>query len=396
VIDDVQAIVDALAERLGRSVAVDDPRIRLIAASRHFGDEDTVRIGSVLNRAIPADLAAEVLGHGIATWTRPGRLSGHPVEGRHERIVVPVRHDGRLLGFLWLIDAARDVTDAEIGAASDAAARIAALLSDHAERHDDRARLLRDLLSDAPATRTSAAARVAADHPDARAYLLVRVAARPPGASWRPAGGRPDTCLVLAESDHGATRVLLGFPRDADVDPAEVVRRSLAPWHDAHLHPRAAASGLGASPADAPELDRQAKLTLDLTAALPGIADVVSWPGLKALTLVPALADAPGWPGRDAAARLRAYGPGGDLARTAAVYLGAGGDTAATARLLGVHRTTLYYRLRRVADLTGLDLANGLDRLTLHLSLAVAAYHETASASTDDGTPAAVPPPPAR
>jgi DNA-binding PucR family transcriptional regulator len=37
-----------------------------------------------------------------------------------------------------------------------------------------------------------------------------------------------------------------------------------------------------------------------------------------------------------------------------------------------VHRQTLYYRLTRVAALTGLDLADGDARLLLHASLTVA------------------------
>ena len=34
-----------------------------------------------------------------------------------------------------------------------------------------------------------------------------------------------------------------------------------------------------------------------------------------------------------------------------------------------IHRTTLYYRLRRIAELSGLDLDDGRTRLTLHLGL---------------------------
>jgi DNA-binding PucR family transcriptional regulator len=34
-----------------------------------------------------------------------------------------------------------------------------------------------------------------------------------------------------------------------------------------------------------------------------------------------------------------------------------------------VHRQTLYYRLGRVRELTGLDLADGGDRLLLHIAL---------------------------
>ncbi len=49
---DLQELVDALAERLKRSVAVDDRAIRLLVASRHFGDEDPVRVQSVLGREV--------------------------------------------------------------------------------------------------------------------------------------------------------------------------------------------------------------------------------------------------------------------------------------------------------------------------------------------------------
>ena len=42
------------------------------------------------------------------------------------------------------------------------------------------------------------------------------------------------------------------------------------------------------------------------------------------------------------------------------------------AEALRVHRQTLYYRLSRIGALTGLDLADGQDRLLLHASLKAA------------------------
>ncbi|MEV4939219.1 hypothetical protein [Streptomyces zaomyceticus] len=44
---DLQARVDEPAERLGRSVAIDDPLVRMAATSRHPGDEDPVRTGTL-------------------------------------------------------------------------------------------------------------------------------------------------------------------------------------------------------------------------------------------------------------------------------------------------------------------------------------------------------------
>ena len=40
---EVLSMVDELGEALGRSVVIDDPAVRLICSSRHFGDEDKVR-----------------------------------------------------------------------------------------------------------------------------------------------------------------------------------------------------------------------------------------------------------------------------------------------------------------------------------------------------------------
>ncbi|MET7477378.1 helix-turn-helix domain-containing protein [Streptomyces sp. NPDC005648] len=58
-----------------------------------------------------------------------------------------------------------------------------------------------------------------------------------------------------------------------------------------------------------------------------------------------------------------------ELAHTAEVYLDLAGQAGRTAAELGIHRQTLYYRLSRVEQLTGLDLDDGEDRLLLHMAL---------------------------
>ena len=47
-------------------------------------------------------------------------------------------------------------------------------------------------------------------------------------------------------------------------------------------------------------------------------------------------------------------------------------DAKATAAALWPHRTSLYYRLRRIEDLAGVDLSRGADRLLCHLALRLA------------------------
>src|SRR5262245_44948747 len=122
---DLQSIVDELADRLRRSVAIDDPSIRLLAASRHFGDEDDVRIRSVLNRSIEPEISEAIYAQGIARWTNPGVVD---VPDALPRLCAPVRCDGLLLGYLWLIDRNGSFSADVRVAAADAAERASTVL----------------------------------------------------------------------------------------------------------------------------------------------------------------------------------------------------------------------------------------------------------------------------
>ncbi|WP_046505955.1 PucR family transcriptional regulator, partial [Streptomyces odonnellii] len=61
-----------------------------------------------------------------------------------------------------------------------------------------------------------------------------------------------------------------------------------------------------------------------------------------------------------------------ELAHTAEEFLDHAGQAGRTAAALGIHRQTLYYRLSRIEQLTGLDLDSGEDRLLLHMALKAA------------------------
>jgi sugar diacid utilization regulator len=67
--------------------------------------------------------------------------------------------------------------------------------------------------------------------------------------------------------------------------------------------------------------------------------------------------------------RLRRVDRDGQLTRTLRAYLDGGCNGPAASEALHIHRTTLYYRLGRISELTGLDLDDGRTRLTLHMGL---------------------------
>ena len=60
-----------------------------------------------------------------------------------------------------------------------------------------------------------------------------------------------------------------------------------------------------------------------------------------------------------------------DLIHTLEAYFSAHGNLATTAAELNVHRNTLLYRLRRVAEIGGIDLKQPETRLALQVALAI-------------------------
>src|SRR5688500_2998719 len=84
----LQGFVEDLAAELGRSVAIDDPDMRLVAVSRHYGegDEDPLRVRSILDR-YPGRASVEyAMSAGIALWTEYGRLAARPDLGLLSRV----------------------------------------------------------------------------------------------------------------------------------------------------------------------------------------------------------------------------------------------------------------------------------------------------------------------
>jgi DNA-binding PucR family transcriptional regulator len=82
--------------------------------------------------------------------------------------------------------------------------------------------------------------------------------------------------------------------------------------------------------------------------------------------------------------RLLLESPGGQkLEETLRCFLEQAGSIPRTAEALQIHRTSLYYRLRQIQEVTGLDLDRGHDRLVLHLGLRIAELLEAQAAQPE-------------
>jgi sugar diacid utilization regulator len=179
----------------------------------------------------------------------------------------------------------------------------------------------------------------------------------------RPAGPPgPTAVCVLALGDRPALAALVRLRPDGGLDPAAALAERLAgPDPEAVAGVSAAAAEFTGLPA----AWRQARAAARTARAERRFRPVARWDGLGPYRLLTGLPAAPADPA--VAPLLRPAHR--DLARTAESYLDHAGQAGRTAAALGIHRQTLYYRLSRVEQLTGLELTDGGHRLLLHMAL---------------------------
>lgn len=387
---DLQSIVDELAERLRRSVAIDDPAIRLLAASRHFGDEDALRVSSVLNRSVEPAVADAILAMGIARWSAPGVVDP---PGAVPRLCAPVRCNGMLLGYLWLIDRHGSFTDDEITAAAEAAATAGTLLYRRLLLHErSKARheaILRELVSSDTAVRAQAVEDLRAEQlfgDEGTHFTVLAVQCR---ASATPAAPQEvafeaaveegvrtltdDIAMMVANRSRGWLLLIQRQPPSRAVVTA-VTERITSRFHRLTGRTDGPVFGLGGTVdrlAEVVTSYQQAVLAARAALLLPGIGDVARWGELGPYELLLKLPvdDLLGTMQVPALAALEREDSHHVLVATLAEFFDHGGNIQRTADSLCVHRATLYQRLKRVEQITGCSFDNGDDRLMLHLGL---------------------------
>jgi hypothetical protein len=366
----VQDLVDDLADALGRPVALEDRRWRLLAYSAHTELEDRVRQASILARAAPPKVAAWLDTLGL---DQAGDVVDTPPNDAIEmgpRTCAPVRHDGVMLGVLWVIPGPVALDDAQratlLDAAHQAADSLWAARAGGGEAHARIAALLGELLDDPdPGVRTRAAGELAARQGWTRgadfAVALIEAGDAAEIAErarrrwhaddlvWR-VRGEVGTAVAHLSAGHGPGTLARAL---VDAGAAHAAASSVLPDLAAAREGCIGAAAALIAVQHVPELGRAG--TVDELGAWPRVARLWAAAGRPAAPApLPALLAARGGP---------------ELARALEATLDAAGDVAAAARDLHVHRATLYRRLARVEELAGLDLARGDDRLHAHLAV---------------------------
>ncbi|WP_217246780.1 CdaR family transcriptional regulator [Streptomyces sp. AC602_WCS936] len=397
---DYQELIDEISELLGAPATLENRDFELIAFGAYDSEGDLdpsvldpVRTRSILTRRSTAAVRAWFEGFGITRAKGPVRIPPTPEAGVYRgRTCLPVRHRGVVLGYVWLLDTDPGPTDRQLAAAMEVTGRIGALLADEAQHGADLSRELRAVLTaerdwqrDMAVAELRTALGARADTPHAVVCVAPWPSADPDDApSVRTVPGATALCAVPWGASAQSLALLVRL-RSADVlTPATSAAGRMLE------RARGAAAGAGGSAAGAVAAARAgAGAAAGVSAPRTGLAElgaawqeasaaaraaraesrfgpVAEWTSIGAFRLLTAL---PARSAHDPAVRVLLSPTHRELARTAEVYLDCAGQAGRTAAELGIHRQTLYYRLSRVEQLTGLDLDDGEDRLLLHMAL---------------------------
>ena len=367
--ENLQALVDGLGAAMRRAVLIDDLEFRTLAYSPQWGAIDGVRRETILMRG-PTRAVRDFTMAQIASAEEVIHMRGDAQLGVDARLCVPIRRDGQTLAYVWLMAADGELGDRDLDLVRGAVERAASILTarerlaplDHSElvaglsAGDEGARerarqtvTSRGLLR----SRTYVTCLLAAAGDEVDAALVAADVCR------RLLRGRGLTC---ATADGG----LLAFSPSAAA-PVTLAAGEVAGWLSAAAGDRVV---IGQSEAfgdleDFATSVRQARTALRVAQSAASETRFAVWTDLgsdRLLAQLPArlLRDAP-----TALTQLLDDDP--VLASTLETFLEVAGDIKETSARLHLHRSTVYNRLEKLTEVTGLDLQRGDDRLMAHL-----------------------------
>lgn len=392
---DLQGLTDDLCEKLGRSIAVDNQHIEVIAASAQIGVIDQVRSDAILNRRTTPEIVEYVASLGIAEAVDPVQVPPHPTLHTLPRWCFPLRQGGRLLGYLWVIDEPA-LTQEELDLAREYATEIQGILARNIEHADailrSSVQLTTDLLREGDRQALDMARRsgMLVTLGQTTIWSLVVSSERSDRAGVTTA----DLFELLADmtsTTHPGS--FIGAPIE---DRLAVVTKNTADGRD--FQPLLAAIRLscrrkrlllqavgGADLTD--DLNPQEGLErANFTASVArwdGREDLRRWEALGAWTLVKGHS----WSDElvrsvspSAYALLQAGKP--DLCETLLAYLDRASSIPSTCEALHLHRATLYYRLGRIKEIAGEPIfSSGWEQSSAHLALRIWKAGQTAQSA---------------
>jgi hypothetical protein len=378
-----QDIVDEVSRLLARPATLEDRDFNLVAFGSHDAEVDEVRLRSILQRHSTREVQDWFEKFGIATSDVPVRTPASDDLGVLSRLCLPVRWHGVTYGYLWLLDEDAGIDEARVPEATALAERAGALMAQQARSREELAYTVQDLLSADPEAVARAAETTNELGIVGRGVPVAAVVLRPVGPDPTPPAPMnlwrlPRSVLATSGDEHITLLVPVG---SAGLEMARDIARQAWDLYVERL-PAAARGGvvvgIGGIRPDLAQVRAswvEARLATRVGEVVESLRPIAAWPELGVYRLLAcgperALASAV----LDPAVRRLLEQDDPDLRDTALAYLDAGGNVQETARALNVHRQTVYYRVQKIEQVTGLALTRGDHRLVLHLGLTMAPF----------------------
>ncbi|WP_433869454.1 PucR family transcriptional regulator [Saccharopolyspora sp. CA-218241] len=398
---DLFSLAQTVAAMTDGTVTIEDTANRVLAYSRSDDEVDELRRLSILGRQGPESYLAKLRDWGVYQRLRAGeevvRIEERPDLGIRRRKAIGIHAGSQPLGTIWVQEGRRPLSE-DSDRALLGAARVAALhlVRQRTEAHAGprfRENLLAGLL-DGRVDARSVAANIGAD--PAKPAVVVVFALRPDPE--HAGADRSERELELAElssliSVHAAAyrrsalvtttgsrvHVLLpDLPERSGASAALGLAQEIAGAARQHLRAQVQA-GVGSA---VPTLDEVADsrteadrvleaMAQDLGGGIATIADVRARVVISELLTV-LHGDERFRDSRLAALHRHDAEHGAGLAPSLLAYLEHFGDVRGAAQRLHVHPNTLRYRVKRAAEITGIDLSDPTERLNAQLQLLAA------------------------
>lgn len=397
---ELQRIVDSLAQNTKRAVSATDRNRRLLAHSSQIGSIDEVRRESILTRRGPAPAFAWARSFGVEESEVPIRIPTNDGLQMAARVCAPIRFDGKVLGFLWLIDPEVTMSD-ELFPLIQSAANASGLAMHQEELmiHLDRGRereLFRDLISDQQDVRAHAVDDLIESRllvpSDCVVVLVLRPVRDRSGMTPTDTGLRARAEKVLSRTrqrfalrqalqllrpDHGVLLVTCSTLEAKRIEELGVeMQERMTEAFEGEEGWRAVV-GIGDPQthlADSHVAYVQARKSAEVAGLLSSVSPVAKWSDLgvyQTLLEVP-LSNVDIGSLHPGLARLSETRDSQVWLQTLECYLDLGCDARESAKVLFVNRGTLYHRVHRIEEIANVDLSSGRDRLALHLGLKLA------------------------
>lgn len=387
IVDPIFLIVEELASRIKRSVAVDDAALNYIAHSSHrFNDEDQIRLQSITERQLPEPVLTYIMSMNLPSLREPVVVPAqHKYGFEHDRLLVPIRSAQELIGVLWTTYSP-SLSEEDKRLCQQAARRLAPLLvpavsiseSVIVERH------LLNLVSDDQAVRAATADMLVTHGLVQLNNPKIVFAAGIPGKHefdhqehaefrrvWLDATGRIYPHLLSAH-DQAHVFGLIEVTGEYSITDLQQSLGSVYRYLNTRL--RSSFKDLRVGVGTLRSIDEVHISYLEAISAVGMGAylddSVILWDEhpLEAL-LELAVSDAITECRLPTILRKTLLGLNSEIVDTVACYLDLAGSVLDVAREKHLHRATIYYRINQFEQETGLNLRSGRDRLLVHMGI---------------------------